>query len=224
MKKSNLLINFTIILSFIIIICNIATGDEDIPDIKPGTIEIYKEDVKTYPEKARINFETAIDAALEKVPGKLLEIELKEEEGYLVYEVEIVTLEKDIIEIMIDAGNREVLRIAPEVDEGNEDYGKAPVENRIKPGTIELEDFDERTYPDLVKISFKEAMVAGLRELPGYLLEIELEDEEGYLIYELEILTFHGDIKEVIIDPVTGEILRIASEREEEIYEELIGN
>ena len=42
---------------------------------------------------------------------------------------------------------------------------------------------------------------------PGRVLEVELEKEDGRIIYEVEILAENGIVKEVYIDAETGKIL-----------------
>ncbi len=217
----------TIILALSILILSFpATGEENENPIKPGSIEINKEDITTYPEKAKIDFHTAIENALKEIPGKLLETELACKEGYLIYEVEIVTEDKNIMEVIVDAGTEEILWKGPEEDEAHEDYEDTPCEIRIKPGSIKLEDLNEADFPDLAKITFTEAREIALAKVPGHVLEMELEVEEGFLIYEFEILNYSGELKEVIIDPTTGEILRVVTEYEEgggtDIHEDII--
>lgn len=48
---------------------------------------------------------------------------------------------------------------------------------------------------------------------PGKILEIELEQEAGQLVYEIEMLGDDGIVRELIIDARTGDLLR--SERDD---------
>lgn len=220
MKFFQFTIFIVVIISLILISYTLSFAKEDIT----GTIKINKKDIKKFPEKAGIDFNSAIDRALKEVPGKLLEIELKAEEGYLVYEVEIVTREKEIKEIIIDAGNGEVLSIDLEENEEEEDYEDPHSETRLKEGSIKPGEAHETAFPDLAEITFEEALTLALKKVPGSLLEMEMEVEDDYLVYEFEILDFKEEIKEIIVDPVTGEILRVITEYEEmdeeNIYEE----
>lgn len=45
--------------------------------------------------------------------------------------------------------------------------------------------------------------------VPGDVLEVELEDEHGRLIYDLKILARNGRVREVEIDAKTGAVLQI---------------
>jgi len=45
--------------------------------------------------------------------------------------------------------------------------------------------------------------------VPGDVLEVELEDEHGRLIYDLKILAKNGRVREVEIDAKTGAVLKV---------------
>ena len=45
--------------------------------------------------------------------------------------------------------------------------------------------------------------------VPGDVLEVELEDEHGKLIYDLKILARNGRVREVEIDAKTGAVLKV---------------
>lgn len=47
------------------------------------------------------------------------------------------------------------------------------------------------------------------QQVPGDVIEVELEDEHGALIYEIKILTGTGRVREVKIDARTGKVLQI---------------
>lgn len=44
---------------------------------------------------------------------------------------------------------------------------------------------------------------------PGKVLELELETEDGQLVYDLKILTPEGRVQEIEVDAATGKILKI---------------
>jgi uncharacterized membrane protein YkoI len=48
-----------------------------------------------------------------------------------------------------------------------------------------------------------------LRTYPGEVLKIDLDDDDDYLIYEIEILTRRGIVLELEVDAHTGRILDI---------------
>lgn len=47
------------------------------------------------------------------------------------------------------------------------------------------------------------------KEVPGDVIEVELEDEREALIYEIKILTSTGRVRELKIDARTGKVLTI---------------
>ena len=49
------------------------------------------------------------------------------------------------------------------------------------------------------------------REMPGQVLEVELEQERDRWIYEIKLLTFAGQLTKIKLDARTGEVLRIKS-------------
>ena len=74
-----------------------------------GSIQI-KNDEAGFAQMAKIPMNSAINAALKQVPGRVLRAELENENGYLVYGVEIVKTDQQIVDVKIDAGNGRILR------------------------------------------------------------------------------------------------------------------
>ncbi|GLI53854.1 PepSY domain-containing protein [Thermodesulfovibrio yellowstonii] len=89
-----------------------------------GSIKVSDKEEAKFVEKATISRDDAINAALKQVPGKVLKVELENENGYLVYGVEIVKADKSIADVKVDAGNGKVLKIDNDSDEGEEHEGK----------------------------------------------------------------------------------------------------
>jgi uncharacterized membrane protein YkoI len=54
-----------------------------------------------------------------------------------------------------------------------------------------------------------EALAAVKAKLPGKVIEVELEVEDGILVYDLKLLTPGGGLKEIEVDAATGKILKI---------------
>lgn len=58
------------------------------------------------------------------------------------------------------------------------------------------------------KILSLEKILAGIRQVrPGQILEVEIDDDDQRMIYEIEILDTRGSVWELKVDAVTGEIL-----------------
>ncbi|NLZ48542.1 MAG: PepSY domain-containing protein [Clostridiales bacterium] len=61
----------------------------------------------------RINSETAVQIALQRVPGQVIKIELDFENGILVYEIDIRT-QSGVYEVHVDAVSGQVLKVERE--------------------------------------------------------------------------------------------------------------
>jgi uncharacterized membrane protein YkoI len=47
------------------------------------------------------------------------------------------------------------------------------------------------------------------QQVPGDVIEVELDDEDNTLVYEIKVLTANGRVREVEIDARTGKVLAI---------------
>ena len=101
-----------------------ADSDEKQAPSYKGSIVVGTTSESNLPDLANIRLHEAIKIAHARVPGDILSAETEEENGYLVHTVEIVTADKSIIELTIDAGNGTVLSQSldqPDGDKGEED-------------------------------------------------------------------------------------------------------
>jgi Peptidase propeptide and YPEB domain len=82
------------------------------PAIK-GTIQFPNEANKEAAQArlAKITIDQALTAALNRQSGTVLRAELQDEDGFLVYNVEIASSDNQLYQVKIDAGNRSVLRV-----------------------------------------------------------------------------------------------------------------
>lgn len=78
----------------------------------------------TLADLAKIDATQATSAALAQVPGTVLKVALDNENGSLVYSVEVKTSAKEIKDVKVDAGNGQVLH----VDAGNQDVDEGETE------------------------------------------------------------------------------------------------
>jgi Peptidase propeptide and YPEB domain len=87
-----------------------------------GSIQIKSDDEAVYGDMAKISLDSAVSAALKAVPGKVLKVELENENGFLVYGVEIAKADHQLADVKVDAGNGKVLKIDAEQNnhEGHE--------------------------------------------------------------------------------------------------------
>ena len=78
------------------------------------------------------------------------------------------------------------------------------------------EDTDDDQLSGLAKITAAEAEQAALNEVSGAVLETELENENGNVVYAVEIDTGSG-VKEVKVDAGNSKVLHIESDDGEDI-------
>lgn len=76
-----------------------------------GSIVVSKKDKKNYPDLAKISFQQVLEIVTKSHPGKIVEVALEEEDGFLVYEVELISPKQTKKEIYLDAGNGSVLHV-----------------------------------------------------------------------------------------------------------------
>ncbi|HZC35843.1 MAG TPA: PepSY domain-containing protein [Chthoniobacterales bacterium] len=60
---------------------------------------------------AKISIQQAINAAASKQAGTVHRVELQNEDGFLVYNVELVSADNKLHEVKVDAGNGNILRV-----------------------------------------------------------------------------------------------------------------
>ena len=76
-------------------------------------------------------------------------------------------------------------------------------------GTIPVTKENQSEYTQLAKLSIQDAMVKSNKAVPGKIIEIVLEEEDGFLIYEAEIVGADKSTKEVVVDAGTGAVLQV---------------
>ncbi|WP_456396891.1 PepSY domain-containing protein [Thermococcus sp.] len=94
------------------------------------------QEAKALQSLAKITPEQAKNAALSKVNGSVVKVELDNENGYLVYSVEVKTSNGIINDVKVDAGNGKVLYI----DNGTDVEKESPESSVEKENTNELKE------------------------------------------------------------------------------------
>ncbi len=81
------------------------------------------------------------------------------------------------------------------------------------PGALAGPDDDQERVWEARKrgdiLPLEDILAKVLRLHPGEVLEIELDDDDGELIYEIEVLTRRGIVLEMDVDARTGKILKL---------------
>lgn len=188
---------FTAAIAGAVLIGGISVGAEALKN------EDTKENLKqvqvatTSKEEAGITLSEASDIVLAKVEnGVIKEAEKDRENGRLVYEIEVKNDQYEF-DFKVDASNGEIIKEEKEERDGK----KASVTG----GNENAEAGENEAV-----ISIDEAIGIAKKEAPGKLEDIELERENGKLVYEVEIENFeNGDDEDVTvyIDAITGKVL-----------------
>ncbi len=93
--------------------------------VRAGTIRIENQVEADFPALAKVTWEQAVQKALATVHGQALKIELEEEDGFLVYGVEVVTADKAIVDVKVDAGSGKILAMKRDkADDEDHEHGK----------------------------------------------------------------------------------------------------
>ena len=79
-------------------------------------------------------------------------------------------------------------------------------------GTVRIENHTEAEFPSMAKITADQALAKAMAEVHGKVLKMELEGEDGFLVYELELVTADKSIKEVKVDAGSGKILAVEAD------------
>ena len=74
---------------------------------------------------------------------------------------------------------------------------------------------EEQQLQGLAKIDRSQAEQAALKEVPGTVKEAELGDENGYVVWEVEVAADDGSYREVKVDAGNGQILAQEAEDDE---------
>lgn len=94
-------------------------GDKEVAEGKEGP-ENEAAETQQLSGLAKIDQKAAEDAALQAVPGTVKDAELGDENGYVVWDVEVQASDGTLQEVKVDAGNGQVLAQESENDEGSE--------------------------------------------------------------------------------------------------------
>ncbi|WP_194842069.1 PepSY domain-containing protein [Gracilibacillus salitolerans] len=158
-----------------------------LPDNQQNSRDDDKGEIKNQ-ASSLLSIEEAKTIATEMYSGTVKGIELDEDDGNYNYELEIIT-EKAEVELEINAKSGEIVYISVDEDEA---------EAKQKRSSDNMKS----------KISTDEARSIALDKYSGTIKELELDEDDGRHIYEIEIRTDKGEV-ELEIDARTGEIHKL---------------
>ena len=174
------------------------------PQDKPTTEVAEENDTQNQAElakQAKITEEQATKIALEKVPGTVNEVELEDENGTIVYGFEVVSTDGTQQDVKVDAQTGKIVK----VEADDEENGKENDE----------EENGTQTQAELAKqakITEEQATKIALEKVPGTVNEVELEDENGTIVYGIEVVSTDGTQQDVKVDAQTGKIVKVEAD------------
>lgn len=160
-----------------------------------------------------ISTEEAKTKALEAIPGQVKEIELERKQTGDVYEIEVESNGTEY-ELDLDAVTGEVKKT--EVNDQDDDRD-ALTEKRSADRDDDNDDEreDENTSSNQKLISQEQAVSTAMKSAKGTVTEVELDEDDYKIVYEIEIRDGQMEYK-FEIDALTGEVLEFDQEREDD--------
>lgn len=74
-------------------------------------------------------------------------------------------------------------------------------------GSISSKGVSQSEFPKLAKISAEKATIIAREKVPGSVLSVGLENEDGFLVYSVNIAGQKSGVHEIIVDAGNGKIL-----------------
>lgn len=167
---------------------------EDESTAQPGTLTKGQDLLP----QAKITVDQAIAAAQAQATGDLGTVELEHRDGTLAFEVTIGNQE-----VFVDATTGTILAVQPVTPDTSTVGNCEQDDENAAPGTLD----DGKELLSQAKITVDQAIAAAQAAAQGPLGTVDLEQENGVLVYHVHI----GD-QEVTVDAATGAVLGIASD------------
>ncbi len=185
---------------------------------------IYKSDASQ--ADPTLNYDEVKGLILSQYPGTISEIELEKDNNRAVYEIEIVN-EGMEYDLKVDANSGEILKLKekqvavhsddqkhevielekePNDKEDKQEQAQKTEETKIEKKDAPIENKKQENKNTVIDAS--KAIEIAQKEFPGTVTDVELDEDDGRYIYEIEIKA-GGQEAEFEIDAMTGEIIVI---------------
>lgn len=178
-------------------------------------IVVYQVNVTT--ADAKLSMEQAENKATTQYPGEVVSIQLDDDGISKKYEIEIKGTGK-YYDLELDADTGEVLQLKEKTvsnaTTGSEGDKTTQSSSRNQTETKSNDANDEGTENNQasnVIISTTEAREIATSEAEGTIVSLELDEDDGYTVYEIEMHSATQEI-DIEIDAYTGEVLVISME------------
>ena len=164
---------------------------------------------------ATVTEQEASKAATDLVPGTISSIELDDEDGFVVWEVDITQADGTMVEVLVDAGDVSITALEVEDADEADIFGtiKAPAETEEAeaadggPEELAQDKAETDALAKLATVSEQEATKAASDAVPGTVSQIQLDDEDGFVVWEADVTQADGTVVEVLIDAGDASVL-----------------
>ncbi len=175
------------------------------------------------PASAYLSEEEAKEKVSDQFSGKIMELELDEENNRKVYEVEIKGTDRDY-ELKIDAETGEILLLNEKTgtlrdnsvakEEAADDQDNTDQEDKNETDNKDEQNEETKQQSDNSNntlISAEEARSIATDQYPGTITDFEQDEDDGRYLYEIEIRTNTHEV-DLEIDAYTGSIISISKD------------
>lgn len=155
--------------------------------------------------QAKITKEQAINIALQHVKGQEHGTELENEDGIVVYAVEVKDNQGKLYDVKVDAQSGYVVKI----DKNDQDRNEGEQSDKETNDEQKGEKAD-----DSVKVTKEEAAKIALNQVDGNITENDVEKEGNKDVYSVTIQNKQGQKQEVKIDAETGKVIKVEADNQ----------
>jgi uncharacterized membrane protein YkoI len=177
-----------------------------------GSTPVTQDQEQTAYTLVKISLADAMKTALDACPGKAVTAGISVENGYLVYGVEVVGTGGAVTDVKIDAGTGKVLARDVSKDESNDsvDNQTGDADSTTVKGSTPApsEQSGLAALSGLAKVSLTDAIGSAQAAFPGTVLDAGLENENGSVVYGVEVISGSGTRTDVKVDAGNGKVLR----------------
>lgn len=172
----------------------------------------------------KLNIDEIKELVTAQYPGTITEVDIDKGFNKVIYEVEVENDGKEY-EIKLDGNTGEILKLEEkETHKVKQNSTDLAITEKEKSGeqakkeekpavTDDTKKSQDTNQNERVAISYDEAKKIALAEFDGIIEELDLDEDDGRYIYEIEIKNSTGEA-EMDIDAYTGEIISISIDSE----------
>ena len=126
-----------------------------------------------------------------KYQESVTDVELEDEDGTIVYGVEVKAKDGSKQDVKVDAQTGKIVK----VDNGDEEEN-----GQEKKDEEENDKQEQAKLAKQAKITEAESKAIALQKVPGTVTDVELEDEDGTIVYGVEVQAKDGSKQDVKVD------------------------